>query len=61
MSSTSRAITGTVMFLLGVFLSGLPFFSTAPYFLLFYGIPILIIGIVIFFNAGEDIIEGVKK
>jgi len=54
----SRAITGILMVILGLILIGISFFISLA--LLIYGIPILIIGIIIFFNKKEDKIEGIK-
>ncbi len=54
-------IVGIVMILGGLFLVGLSFFvKEASWVALMYGIPALIIGIVIFLNKKEDVIEQIK-
>jgi membrane-bound ClpP family serine protease len=58
MNIISRTITGIIMIILGLFLIGFSFFET--YWILIYGIPIFIIGILIFFNKKEDKIERIK-
>ena len=59
----SRFITGGAMVLIGLGLIFIPFFvSFSFHFItLFYGIPILILGIVILFNKKEDSIEQINK
>ncbi len=57
----SRKIIGMVLIIIGLFLIGLSFFvKEAPWVALMYGIPMLIIGIVIFLNKKEDVIEQIK-
>jgi hypothetical protein len=58
MNTLSRAITGALTVFLGVFLILVSF---SLIWLLFYGIPIFIIGIFILFNKKEDDIEKIKK
>lgn len=50
------ALGGLVLIILYLFNIGEGFFVA-----LIYGIPILIIGVVIFFNKNEDRIEQIKK
>ena len=57
MNTLSRTLTGTFAIILGVVLIVVGFFEP---FVWIYGIPILIIGIFIFFNKGEDNIEMIK-
>ena len=57
----SRIIAGMVLMIFGAFLVGLTFFiNEAKLVALIYGIPIFLLGIVIFLNKKEDVIEGVK-
>lgn len=58
MNIISRTITGTIAIILGLILIIVGFFK---YFTLFYGVPILIIGIFIIFNKKEDHIEQIKN
>ncbi len=58
MNTLSRTITGTIAIILGLFLIILSIFK--EYFILIYGIPILIIGIFILLNKKEDDIETIK-
>jgi len=58
MNTTSRTITGTLAIILGLFLIIFSIFKEL--WILIYGIPILIIGIFIFFNKKEDNIEKIK-
>lgn len=58
MNTTSRTITGLVLFLLGIFLIFLSILEDLL--VLIYAIPTLIIGIYIFFNKKEDEIEKIK-
>ncbi len=51
-------MTGIVAIALGLFLVFYSLFSS--YWVLVYGVPILIIGVVILFNSGEDKIERVR-
>lgn len=58
MNTLSRTITGTLTIILGLYLIVISFLEA--YFILIYGIPILIIGIFILFNKKEDHIETIK-
>jgi len=58
MNTLSRTITGGVMILVGLILICVAFFKVI--WVLIYGIPILIIGLVILFNKREDKIEQIK-
>jgi membrane-bound ClpP family serine protease len=58
MNLLSRTITGIAMVVVGLILIGVAIFKVI--FLLIYGIPILVIGLIIFFNKNEDRIEGIK-
>ena len=53
--NTSRLITGLILIVMGFFLIVLSFFE--GFFILIYGIPILLIGFWIWFNKNEDVIE----
>tara|TARA_Y100000310_G_C20634966_1_gene790663 strand:+ start:594 stop:788 length:195 start_codon:yes stop_codon:yes gene_type:complete len=56
----SRNISGLIILTLGIYISIKSFsenYGTA----LFYGIPLIIIGIFIFFNKKEDNIEKIKR
>jgi len=57
-----QLITGVVMVILGAILILLPFFLkiNALFFIWIYGIPILIIGLIILLNKNEDKIETIK-
>ena len=56
-----QIIVGTILMIVGMFLIGLSFFvKEALWVPLMYGIPMLIIGIVIFLNKKEDVIEQIK-
>ncbi len=58
---TSRMLSGIVAIILGIFLIVLFFFiDEAQWVTLFYGVPILIIGIWLIFNDKEDKIEQIK-
>lgn len=57
MNLLSRTITGSLAILLGLYLTIRGF---SEHWILLYGIPTLIIGIVIFFNKKEDNIEKIK-
>ena len=59
MNTLSRTITGILTIILGLILIGVSIFKT--YWVLIYGIPILIIGIFILFNKKEDDIEKIKN
>lgn len=58
----SRFITGGAMSLIGLGLILIPLFSSSNlnFVFLFYGIPVLIMGIVILFNKKEDVVEQIK-
>jgi uncharacterized membrane protein HdeD (DUF308 family) len=56
---TSRMLSGLGLIILGVFLVVLSWYSE-QYFILFYGIPSLILGIWLIFNNKEDKIEQIK-
>ena len=56
-----QIIVGIILIVIGLFLIGLSFFlKEAPWVALMYGIPMFIIGIVIFLNKKEDVIEQIK-
>jgi CDP-diglyceride synthetase len=58
-NSISRTITGSVMIIVGLVLI---FVSPFVKFIsLIYGLPILVIGLIIFFNKKEDLIEKIKS
>ena len=59
MNTLSRTITGIIMIFGGIALIVFSFFKSI--FILIYGIPVLIIGLFIFFNKKEDEIEKIKK
>lgn len=59
MNKVSRTITGVLTIALGLFLTAIALLRDM--WLLFYGIPIIIIGLFIFFNKKEDEIEKIKK
>jgi hypothetical protein len=59
MNIISRTITGTIAISLGLFLIVLAISKELG--ILIYGIPILLIGIFIFFNRKEDDIEKIKN
>ena len=58
-----QLITGIVLIVIGIVLIVLPFFfkEKAIFFTWIYGIPLLIIGIVILLNKKEDEIELIKS
>lgn len=58
MVSTSSFVVGMFFILAGVFFFALSIFEV--WWLLFYGIPLVIIGIVFFLNKNEDKIEKRK-
>lgn len=60
MNTLSRIITGSLAVLLGLVLIMFGIIKTVPA-LLVYGVPVLIIGIYIFFNKKEDEIEEINK
>lgn len=61
--SNSRKIIGIILILVGIVVSSIFFYASfeGTFIFLIYGIPILIIGIVIFFNKKEDKIEQIKQ
>lgn len=59
MNTISRTITGIVAIAFGLFLSWLGV-AKDPW-VLIYGVPIVIIGLFIFFNKKEDEIEEIKS
>jgi len=58
MNTLSRIITGIIAIALGVYLIVI---GISEYYILFYGIPIFIIGVFILFNKKEDEIEEIKN
>ena len=58
MNIFSRTITGVIMIAAGLVLIGISFFTS--FFVLIYGLLILIFGIIIFLNKDEDRIEQIK-
>jgi hypothetical protein len=58
MNTLSRTITGIVGIVLGLVLTGVGFFQWVA---LIYGIPLLILGILLLLNKNEDNIEGIKS
>jgi len=57
----NQMIVGVILIVIGLFLIGLSFFvKEASWVTLMYGIPMLIVGIVIFLNKKEDVIESIK-
>jgi hypothetical protein len=58
-NTISRTITGIISVLFGLFLTILGILID-PW-ILIYGIPIIIIGVFIFFNKKEDDIEEIKN
>lgn len=58
MNTLSRTITGGAMIIVGLILICVAFFKVI--WVLIYGVPILIIGLFIFFNKKEDKIEEIK-
>ena len=59
MNTISRTITGIFSIFLGLFLIKVSILEN--FWMLIYGIPILIIGIYILFNKNEDNIEKIKS
>lgn len=59
MNTISRTITGTVAVLFGLYLV-MQGILKEPW-ILIYGIPVIVIGIFIFFNKKEDDIEEIKS
>jgi len=59
---TGQLITGVLLVLIGAVLSVIPLLKIKTlFFLWIYGIPLLIIGIVILLNKNEDKIETIKN
>jgi len=58
-----QLITGIIMIIIGAIMILLPFFikNNALFFIWIYGIPILIIGLIILFNKNEDHIETINN
>ena len=59
MNLVSRTITGIGLMILGVFLIVIALIFRA-WVVLIYGVPLLVLGIYIFFNKKEDQIEEIK-
>ncbi len=61
--SVSQLITGIIMVIIGLILNSLPlvFSSKFSFVSWIYGIPLLILGVVILFNNKEDKIEEIKS
>lgn len=58
-NTTSRTITGGIMIIAGIILIAVsPFLK---YISLIYGIPLFILGLIIFFNKKEGNIEQIKS
>ena len=55
----SQLIIGILFVIGGVALTILSFF--AGFFILIYGLPLLVVGVVILLNQKEDIVEPIKK
>jgi len=55
----SQLIIGIVFIIGGLILTVVAFF--AGFFVLIYGLPLLVIGIVILLNKKEDVVEPIKK
>lgn len=55
----SQLIIGTIFTIGGLVLTVIAFFASL--FILIYGLPLLIIGLVILFNKKEDVVEPIKK
>jgi len=58
MNIISRSIVGGILIVGGLGIIVFSFFS--GFFILAYGVPILIVGIIILFNKNEDKIERIK-
>jgi len=62
MNLISRTVTGAIMIVLGLVLTLLPVVAGVGAFIAWiYGIPLLILGLIIFFNKKEDKIERIKS
>lgn len=63
MKERGRIYTGFIVSLLGLFLVLLPFFidGEGRFFILIWGIPLLILGIFILLNKNEDKIEQIRR
>jgi uncharacterized membrane protein len=59
MNGLSRKLTGSLLVLAGLIICIVSFFTS--FFILIYGIPIVIIGFFVFFNKKEDEIEQIKQ
>jgi len=59
MNTISRIVTGIIAILLGLFL--IIFYLSEDFFVLVYGVPLIIIGIFILLNKKEDHIEEIKS
>ena len=58
----NQIVVGMILVVVGLFLIGLSFFvEEAFWVVLMYGIPLLIVGMIIFFNKKEDKIEEIKQ
>jgi len=55
----SQLIIGTIFTIGGLALTIVAFFASL--FILIYGVPLLIIGLVILLNKKEDVVEPIKK
>jgi len=59
MSIVSRIITGTILIIFGAILTFVSFRES--FWILIYGIPLILIGFFILFNKKEDEIEQIKR
>lgn len=55
----SQLIIGIIFVIGGITMTVVSFFTS--FFLLIYGLPLLILGIFILFNKKEDVVEPIKK
>jgi len=55
----SQLIIGIIFTIGGLILTVVAFF--AGFFILIYGLPLLVIGIIILLNKKEDVVEPIKK
>ena len=55
----SQLIIGTIFSIVGLVLTVVAFF--ADLFILIYGFPLLVIGVIMLLNRKEDMIEPIKK
>ena len=60
--TNTRIIAGIIVLLIGIVLVCIPLFISVKqsFVFLIYGVPLLIIGIIILLNKKEDKIEGIK-